>query len=362
MNFSKKMGMTCILISFAFGVPVNGQNIGIEFDAVEIGTDAGLRGLDVVDENVIWASGGNQTVARTVDGGKTWQVKQLSIADKLEFRDVEGFSGDSAVLLSAGTPGLVLETANGGKDWTTRYRNDDKAIFFDAFSFWNRKSGIAFSDPLNKKLKLIKTADGGKSWTALDSFAPKTLSAEAGFAASGTCLTTQGSSNVWVGLGGKPTNSETEFARILYSNDQGVSWSAAVSTIPRSESAGIFSLCFVDAKLGFAIGGDYKVPEGDKNNFSITTDGGKTWRSPKKSFPTGFRSCIAAAKSKYGDWILIATGTNGTDLSLDQGETWKRASDEGFHAIAFTPGKLSGWASGAKGKMARFSIVNRKTR
>ena len=41
-------------------------------------TDAGFRGLSVVSENVIWASGTGGTVIRTTDGGKNWQVIKSS--------------------------------------------------------------------------------------------------------------------------------------------------------------------------------------------------------------------------------------------------------------------------------------------
>ena len=37
------------------------------------GTTARLRGLSVVDENVVWASGTNGTFVRTIDGGAHWQ-------------------------------------------------------------------------------------------------------------------------------------------------------------------------------------------------------------------------------------------------------------------------------------------------
>ena len=67
------------------------------------------------------------------------------------------------------------------------------------------------------------------------------------------------------------------------------------STISRSESAGIFSLAFVDENTAVAVGGDYKQPELSKNTVSTTFDGGKTWNSADA---TGFRSCVAVGRFK----------------------------------------------------------------
>src|SRR5579863_2477566 len=38
----------------------------------DVGTAASFRGLSVVSEDVVWASGTQGTVIRTVDSGKTW--------------------------------------------------------------------------------------------------------------------------------------------------------------------------------------------------------------------------------------------------------------------------------------------------
>ena len=61
-------------------------------------TKASLRGLSVVNEKVIWASGTGGTVIRTIDGGKSWKVMAVPGAEKLDFRDVEAFDAKTAYL------------------------------------------------------------------------------------------------------------------------------------------------------------------------------------------------------------------------------------------------------------------------
>src|SRR5437762_1040720 len=51
-------------------------------------TTAALRGLSVVNENVVWASGTKGTFLRTTDGGATWQAGTVPGVEALDFRDV----------------------------------------------------------------------------------------------------------------------------------------------------------------------------------------------------------------------------------------------------------------------------------
>src|SRR5688500_8365423 len=67
-----------------------------------VDTSASLRGLSVVNENVVWASGTGGTVIRTLDGGKTWKVITVPGAEKLDFRDIEAFDATTAYILSIG--------------------------------------------------------------------------------------------------------------------------------------------------------------------------------------------------------------------------------------------------------------------
>ena len=53
------------------------------------GTNARLRGLAVVNDRVVWASGNQGTFTRTIDGGTTWSSGTVPGAADLDFRDVQ---------------------------------------------------------------------------------------------------------------------------------------------------------------------------------------------------------------------------------------------------------------------------------
>ena len=223
-----------------------------------ISSDADFRGLCVVSAKVAWVSGTKGTYGRTTDGGKTWSVGTVPGADKLDFRDVEAFGEATAYLLSAG-PGedsRIYKTTDGGKTWALQFKNADPAAFFDAMAFWDEKNGIALSDPVQGQFQLIVTDDGGANWKPLAATnLPPALPKEGAFAASGTCLVTQGTSDVWFCTGG------AKAARVFHSKDRGQHWTVSETPlIAGADSAGVFSIAFRDEQHGMIVGGDYRKP------------------------------------------------------------------------------------------------------
>lgn len=316
------------------------------------GVDASLRGLCVVDANVLWVSGTDNTVLRSVDGGESFENVSLSVDEALDFRDIHAFDADHAVILSAGQPARVYVTDNGGRDWSMSFEHPDERAFFDALSFWNRNDGIAMSDPIDGRVLLIKTSDGGKTWFELgDVRRPKSLIGEAGFAASGTNMRVLGNGVVHIALGGATEDKIATTSRVVSSYDGASVWTSSLVPVPRSASAGIFSMAFDSAGNGVAVGGDYKRPELQTGNIALTNDGGKTWLKPSGTSPLGFRSGVAVRE--HGDQRLwVTVGTNGTDLSRDDGNSWQPASETGFHAVQFVG--QAGFASGSDGRIAKW--------
>ena len=146
-----------IFISIAFlMIFVSIANAQWQKQTVE--TDAGFRGLSVVSENVIWASGTGGTVIKTIDGGKNWTVIKIPEAEKLDFRDIEAFDENTAYILSIGTgeSSRIYKTTDGGKTWKLQFKNTDEKAFFDALAFWDKDNGIAMSDPVDGNYFLLQ--------------------------------------------------------------------------------------------------------------------------------------------------------------------------------------------------------------
>ena len=94
------------------------------------------------------------------------------------------------------------------------------------------------------------------------------------------------------------------------------------------------------------VGGDYRKPDAVGATAAFTADGGKTWTLLYKRLP--FRSAVAWAKDRW-----VAVGTSGSNVSLDDGATWKLLDRANYNSVGFTS-TGEGWAVGPKGRIAAF--------
>lgn len=300
-----------------------GYSQTIALKQLSSGTNTSLRGLSVVTNQVAWVSGSNGYVGRTVNGGVDWQWMQPKGFESLDFRDIEAFDDQNAILVNAGSPAYILMTKDGGKSWTQTYVNRDSAVFLDGMDFWDNKKGIIFGDPILHKLQLLKTIDGGLSWQDISKNIKTDMQlGEAGFAASGSSIKALDRGKVWIVTGGSASN-------VYYSKNYGNTWKRYPCPILQGEnSTGAFSIDLLNNEQGIVVGGDYLKDKESKNNVLITKDGGKSWVKPNVSV-SGYRSAVAFINNKTS----IAAGSSGVDISKDGGLNWQHLSDLNFNAV-----------------------------
>ncbi len=346
--------MKLVLFLFFMTAISVGQLRPVQWQPISVPTTASLRGLSVVDDNTVWASGTDGTVIRTTDSGKTWSVLAVPQAEKLDFRGIRAFDASTAVIMSSGPAeqgqARVSRTTDAGKHWMLVLEEKATGAFFDAIAFWDAKHGILVGDPVDGHFKLFTTEDGGVTWQRVPpGKLPPALEKEGAFAASNSCLTVQGDNNVWFATGG------ASVARVFRSTDRGQSWAAVGTPLhPANASTGIFSLAFRDAKHGVAVGGDYAHPTASPApNILTTEDGGKTWQPAAPSEPPGLFFSGVVYTSPASGTTIWAVGSNGVNFMTPDGK-WHKKSDDNFNAIAFSSSGV-GWAVGPKGAVTRWS-------
>jgi photosystem II stability/assembly factor-like uncharacterized protein len=314
------------------------------------GVTARLRGVSAVSDRVAWASGSAGTVLRTGDGGKTWQPMDIPGAEKLDFRDIDAVGDQIAYVLSIGSgeSSRIYKTIDGGRTWALQFTNADPKAFFDAMAFWDADRGIAFSDSVEGQLVILRTGDGGASWSRVAAAGlPPALENEGAFAASGTNVAVHGRDHVWIGTGAAAV------ARVLRSVDGGRTWVASATPLAAGPSSGIFSIAFRDAEHGIVVGGDYRKENEAIDNAAITNDGGRTWT--RVTGLSGFRSVVAYLPGASTP-TLIAVGPQGADQSTDDGRTWTPLTgSSGLHTFAFAARGRAGWGAGEKGRIMRLA-------
>ncbi|HPW17554.1 MAG TPA: YCF48-related protein [Candidatus Aminicenantes bacterium] len=312
------------------------------------GTDASLRGVSAVDDRTAWASGANGTVLRTVDGGETWSAVPVAGEEAADFRDIEAFGPDDAVVMAIARPAKVFRTKDGGKTWARTFFDDSPGIFLDGMAFFDERNGLAVGDPMDGRFFLVATADGGETWAPLPAGSrPSAAEGESAFAASGTSLAVLGRGRIWLTTGGA-------VSRVWRSEDRGARWEAVPSALLEGlPSAGGFGIAFLDGRTGVTVGGDYRAEDASAGNAAVTADGGRTWRAVGDKRPGGFREAVAFVPGSKPP-VAVAVGPSGSDISLDLGRTWSPvAGPAGFHALSFAKRGWAGWAVGRGGLVAR---------
>jgi len=333
----------------------------------ESGTTAGLRGIDSVDGTVAWASGTGGTVLKTVDGGAHWTQCAVPDGDKdgatLDFRGVRAWDAATAIVMASG-PGeksRLYKTVDGCKTWILLLKNDDKDGFWDALVHPRKTYGdvkipeyaLLLGDPINGEFDI---RDGTQPAGSVPGVWEKSLThcsakdGEAVFAASNSSVVVSGFESFVVATGGKSG------ARVFLSPLQhrigdyrtAPCLSVEVPLAGGSESSGIFSIGFVDSvtpSQGVAVGGDYKKPDEAKATAAWTSDGARHWTASTVP-PHGYRSTVQWSESLK---LWITAGTNGSDISRDDGKTWQPLDNGNWNALSLP------FIVGPKGRIARLN-------
>jgi photosystem II stability/assembly factor-like uncharacterized protein len=313
------------------------------WELLRTGTLEHFRGLSPVSRKVAWLGGYHGVVLRTVDGGRTWIDASPAGAAALQFRDISAFGATRAVAMAAGAgrDSRLYVTSDGGRSWRVAYQNTNPDAFFDCMSFFGPEHGLVLSDPVGGKFRILSTRDGGHSWTVLPSASmPPALPGEAGFAASGECLTTSGH-DAWFGSGGGAT------ARVFRSRDGGLTWRVSDTPMISGPTAGVFGLAFRTPLAGVAVGGDFSAPA-TSASVSALSYFGSPWFSPL-SGPAGYRSGVTWVPRTLA--TVVAVGLTGSDVSSDGGLHWRTFDTGQFDTVSCAHDGAC-WASGDQGRVA----------
>ena len=346
----------------------------------ESGTTAGLRGIDSVDGKIAWATGTEGTVLRTTDGGAHWTKCAVPDAATdgatLDFRGVQAWDTQTAIVMASG-PGdksRLYRTQDGCGSWKLLIKNGEKDGFWDGLIKAHLDDGthlLLLGDPVDERfyLRRVNASTGGLRLLAEPNVEDslKVKGNAGAFAASNSSLMLGGTGvtrkglNLFVvfGTGGSPgaaiyrTHIEDPFkAEIRWSH-----WVRIPVPISGSNaSSGVFSVASgsrtslnTSLKL-IAVGGDYTKPNESSGTAAFTTDGGLHWTASTK-MPHGYRSSVDWSEEMKA-WITA--GSNGSDISRDDGKTWQLIDDGTWNALSLP------FVVGPKGRIARLSVAPAK--
>jgi photosystem II stability/assembly factor-like uncharacterized protein len=326
-----------LIVCLFFSQVVKAQTI----ELLHSDSTVSFRGLSVVNDRVVWASGSNGTIATTIDGGKTWRTIKVSGHEKRDFRDIEAFNAKTAIIMAVGSPGIILRTNDSGSTWVTVFQNSHPDMFLDAMDF-NGAHGIVIGDPINARFFFARTRDQGLTWFADSTITIEADSAEACFAASGSNIIMKDTGTFVFVTGGR---------RSRFFDGRSLT---AIPIVQGRESTGANGMATFGrgSRLKYAIaGGDFSNDSSAEDNFIFTHAGKTEWKSPA-SPPSGYRSGVTFINAN----TLVTCGINGADISVDGGNTWRPLNLRGFHVCGKSEKGKVVYFAGSRGRIGRLRM------
>lgn len=303
---------------------------------IESNFTAHFRGLSVVNKQTIWVCGTGGTVALSKDGGKYFKLLPVSGYENRDFRDIEAFDTKTALIMAVDTPAVILKTTDGGKTWMKVFEDKRPGMFLDAIEFWNERSGIVIGDPIEGRIFIARTFDGGSTWRGLpDENYPLALEGESFFAASGTNIVKRNQKEAVFVTGGLVSRLFIRNKTIELPFTKGSNTSGANSIAVNKEGNMII------------VGGDYKDAANPENTCFLYNQKENKIITPLPS-PFGYKSCVTyITKNK-----VIACGLSGVDISEDGGLSWKHISSTGYHVVKKAKKGKAVYLAGPQGRIA----------
>ncbi|MEY4051027.1 MAG: oxidoreductase [Chitinophagia bacterium] len=315
-----------------------------------------IRGLAVPNTNTIWASGSKGSIAKSVNGGVDFEWMQVKGYETRDFRSIYAWDDKEAVIVAVAAPAIILKTKDGGSSWYKVYENADTLMFLDAIHFKDELNGLVVGDPINNHIFLLRTIDKAENWNEVPSsyFKMPLEKGEAFFASSSSNIAQLSKEDFLVSGGLRSRlwiNGEAFDIPILQGGKSTGANSMAIS--PNGNNIMI-------------VGGDFMKDTSRLQNavglkLFVKPNSNQKWQSKKIPYwkidentglPNGYRSGVEYVTN----FILIACGTSGVDISKNKGKSWELISNESFHVVRKQPDINAVFLAGAGGRIGYFSI------
>ncbi|MEA3426465.1 MAG: oxidoreductase [Bacteroidota bacterium] len=319
---------------------------------LESGKKVSIRGLSVVNDQVIWASGSKGSVARSTDGGKNFTWTTVPGYEKNDFRDIEAFDDNTALIMAITEPAAILKTTDGGLTWRKVFEDTTKGAFWDAMNFSydksNKLAGALVGDPIKGQIFYALTFDAGETWERPHAEAHKNIPAvaegEAFFASSGTNVILFDKEDfhptLYAVSGGKVSALWDMFTWTKY----------PLPIMQGAQSTGANSLAInSDYSRGVVVGGDFTKDTIGSNNCVLLEFSNKINMSTPQTPPHGYRSCVIYLDKNN----LLTCGTSGVDISKDGGKNWELISRESYHVCQKAKKGKAVFLAGSNGRIAK---------
>lgn len=306
--------------------------------------DAGARHDDVyfVTPQLGWAVNSDGRILRTDDGGASWTVQFES--DGLWLRCVGFTSETSGWVGTVSPPGRLLQTSNGGETWRV-VRNLPPEAPMMICGLWVVNEDVVYAAgtnypfPAHEDLppRMMKTLDGGATWTAWDMTEHASNLIDTYFTDPGRGWVVGGLADPSADPGQGSHRSENVRAVVLRTEDGGLTWTNKIADLAPEPPLGEWGwkIHFVDDRVGFV-----SLESEDRGAILRTDDGGETWERFEINDPQrnknlegiGFVDVRTGWVGGWGDADFVKGFSSST---LSGGQSWDDANHIGLFINRF---------------------------
>lgn len=332
--------LSVLLLVFALWKGVKGQQdlVGpVHVPLFEGNEELSFRGLHATQDSVVVVGGNKGVFGFSLDAGIHWIFQHIPESGESQFRSVWALNDKEFVAVSAGAPTYIYHTDTRGQQWSRVFADTAQSTFLDGVVFVNDSIGYIYGDPVEGRFKLLRTADGGRSWNVIEG--PEAIDGEASFAASGSAITV-GNNIMSIVSGGTVSR-----LHVTMDLRDGLGWTPSYIELAQgTPSQGAFAHYWDQEKL-YIVGGDY-MDEENTYRTSLVADlmtGQDDTATMNKLAALPYTSDVCGDGER-----LYFTGTTGIrylDSALHVMDT------TAMHALAFS-GKYV-FSSGPSGRIGR---------
>jgi photosystem II stability/assembly factor-like uncharacterized protein len=297
--------------------------------------DGGKRYDDLwfVTADTGWAVNSDGKILRTDDGGTTWAEQ---FHDPSAYLRCIGFAGPErgwAGLLTG--PSRMLETHD-GKTWAEvpDLPADGPQMIcglsvLDGSVVYAAGTNYPFPFPFNPPPAMMKTVDGGATWSAWDMTPHASLLVDVHFTTAQTGWVVGGKADPTLPAG--PDGRANVKPVVLFTDDGGSTWTNQVADLQNDLPAGEWGwkIHFVNPQLGFV-----SLENFDDAAVLKTTDGGAHWTrvaidDPQRNANLEGVGFIDEQRGWVGGWGKPAFEGGQSSATEDGGASWRNANEIG---------------------------------
>jgi PKD repeat protein len=294
-------------------------------------------------------------VAVTTDGGSTWKVDTIAFTGSTKsyfIANVDALNGDTAYAAMAPLSeygGTIAKTVNGGKTWSLLASEPSYTTsWLDGVHFFDSQNGVCYGDATaasSKKFIVYTTANGGGSWTAVTVPNADDLNSTVETGLNGDFCAIGDS--IWFG---------TSEGRVYYSYNKGItgSWAVTAANSATPDSCEVTPV-FRTGGVGFAVclnsGTDLleglKTSTNAGTSYSAINPTGFYLKNPDLAYIPGTPSSWVDVSGGWGSGSALSDNTDCANfINIDTGSVYYTAVKFFSPSVGYAGGMVSNMCRG----------------